>query len=91
VQNDEDDGNHDQDVNPIAGARESRTYIPAEKAEQPQDKQNHDDGPQHEVFPFDARLNATRLLDRVAVNLAAQQDEDAGRNGKDRQNNGKAT
>jgi hypothetical protein len=32
----------------------------------------------------------TRSIDRVAITLAAQQDEDAGGNGKDRQNNDKA-
>jgi hypothetical protein len=38
VQDDENDSNHDQDVNPIAGSWKARTYVPAEKAEQPQDE-----------------------------------------------------
>jgi len=38
MQDDEDDDNYDQEVNPIAGFRESWTYSPAESAEQPQDK-----------------------------------------------------
>jgi hypothetical protein len=38
VQDDKDDGNHDQDVNPITGPWKARTYVPAEKAEQPQDE-----------------------------------------------------
>jgi hypothetical protein len=33
AQYDEYDGNYDQSVDPIAGAREPWTYIPAEKAE----------------------------------------------------------
>jgi hypothetical protein len=36
VQYDEDQGDYDQRVNPIAGARESWTYVPTEKPEQPQ-------------------------------------------------------
>lgn len=37
VQYDENDGDHDQRVNPTSGAWETRAYVPAEKAEQPQD------------------------------------------------------
>jgi len=37
VQNDEDEGNNDQSVNPIACFREAWTYVPTQKAEQPQD------------------------------------------------------
>jgi len=33
VQYDEYDGNYDQSVDPIAGLREPRTYVPTEKAE----------------------------------------------------------
>jgi hypothetical protein len=36
-------------------------------------------------------LEATWSLDQVAVDLTAQQDEDAGRDGEDRQNNAQAT
>jgi hypothetical protein len=39
-------------VNPIAGAREVWNYVSTEKAEQPQDYQNYDDSPQHEISPF---------------------------------------
>jgi hypothetical protein len=35
VQYDEYDGDNDQGVDPIAGAREPWTYVPTEKAEQP--------------------------------------------------------
>ncbi len=37
------------------------------------------------------RLDATWSLDRVAVDLTAQQDEDAGRDGEDRQDYAEAT
>jgi hypothetical protein len=53
MQYDEDDGDHDQNVNPTAEAREAGTDIPTEKAEQPQDYQNYDDRPQHEISPFE--------------------------------------
>ena len=36
LQYDEYDGDNDQSVNPIAGARDPLTYVPTEKAEQPQ-------------------------------------------------------
>ena len=36
-------------------------------------------------------LEATWSLDRVAVDLTVQQDEDAGRDGEDRQDHAKAT
>jgi hypothetical protein len=35
MQYDEYDGDNDQSMDPIAGAREAGTYIPTEKAEQP--------------------------------------------------------
>jgi hypothetical protein len=53
VQNDEYDHDNDQNVNPIAGAWESWAYVPTQEAEQPQDEQNHDDSPQHEISPFE--------------------------------------
>jgi hypothetical protein len=52
VQYDENDGDNEQSMNPIPGAREAWTYVPTEKAEQPQDYQNHDNSP-HEISPFD--------------------------------------
>jgi hypothetical protein len=53
MQYDEYDGDNDQDVNPTAEAREPWTYVPTQKAEQPQDEQNNDDSPQHEISPFE--------------------------------------
>jgi hypothetical protein len=53
AQNDENDGDNDQNVDPTACLRESWTYVPTEKAKQPQDEQNHDDSPQHEISPFE--------------------------------------
>jgi hypothetical protein len=53
MQYDEDDGDNDQNVNPTASLREARIYSPTEKAEQPQDYQNYDDRPQHEISPFE--------------------------------------
>jgi hypothetical protein len=53
VQNDEYDHDNNQNVNPIAGARESWAYVPTQEAEQPQDEQNHYDSPQHEISPFE--------------------------------------
>ena len=35
----------------VAGFRDTRTHVAAEKAEQPQDDQNDNDGPQHEISP----------------------------------------
>jgi hypothetical protein len=52
MQYDEDDGNNDQSMNPTTCLREAGTYITTEKAEQPQDYQNDDDSPQHEISPF---------------------------------------
>jgi len=53
VQYDENDGDHDQRVNPVSGAWETWTYVPTEKAEQPEYYENHDNGPQHEISPFE--------------------------------------
>ena len=41
-------------MDPIPGARETWTYVPTEKAEQPQYDQNDDDDPKqgHEISPF---------------------------------------
>jgi hypothetical protein len=38
VQDDENDGDNDQNVNPTTCLWESWAYVPTEKAEQPQDK-----------------------------------------------------
>jgi hypothetical protein len=53
VQYDEYDSDYDQCMNPIPGAREAWTDVPAEKAEQPQNYEYYDDSPQHEISPFD--------------------------------------
>jgi hypothetical protein len=53
VQDDEDDCNNDQNMDPTAGFWEARTDPPTEKAEQPKYEQYYDDGPQHEISPFE--------------------------------------
>jgi hypothetical protein len=40
-------------MDPTAGCREARTDSPTEEPEQPQDKQYYNDGPQHEISPFE--------------------------------------
>jgi hypothetical protein len=52
LQNDKDDCNYEQDVDDIPHFRDSGTYRPTEKAEQPQDQKNDDDYPQHEISPL---------------------------------------
>jgi hypothetical protein len=69
VQNDEYDSDDDQKVNPTAELRESWTDISTEKAEQPQDYQNHDDSPQHRISPSNDLSEATWSSDQVAVDL----------------------
>jgi hypothetical protein len=39
-------------MDPITQARQLWTQIPAKKTEQPQDDQDPDDNPQHEISPF---------------------------------------
>ena len=51
--NDEDDGNNDQNMDPAACFREAWANASTQKAEQPQDDQNYDDSPQHEISPFE--------------------------------------
>jgi hypothetical protein len=58
LQYDQDQRDNDQGMNPIAGAREPRAHAPAEKSKQPQDNQNDDDGPQHEISPSMDRMIA---------------------------------
>jgi len=53
VQYDEYDSDYNQGVDPAAGLWEAWTYVPAEKAEQPQYYQNYDDGPNHDISPFE--------------------------------------
>jgi len=53
VQYDEYDGDNDQCMDPTAGLREAWADSATEKAEQPQDDQDYNDSPQHEVSPFE--------------------------------------
>lgn len=53
VQNDEDGGNNEQSMDPAACLRETWTDAPTEITEQPQNYQNYDDSPQHEISPFE--------------------------------------
>jgi hypothetical protein len=93
LQDDQNDHDHNENVNPVSGAREPRADIPPEKSEQPQDEQNDDNGPQHTLSPFSwiDPPEATGSPGRVAPKLPAQQDEDAGCDGEDRQDHSKAT
>jgi hypothetical protein len=52
VQHDQYDGNNEQGMNPTTRLREAWTDAPTEKAEQPQDHENYDNSPQHEISPF---------------------------------------
>jgi hypothetical protein len=51
VQNNQNDGNDDQNMDPTADARETWADIPAEKAKQPQNDQDNNDCPQHKKSP----------------------------------------
>jgi hypothetical protein len=53
LQDDEDDGDNDQNVYPTADFREPRADAPAEEAEQPENNEHDDDGPQHGVPPLE--------------------------------------
>jgi hypothetical protein len=72
VQDDEDDRDNDQCMDPTAGARQPRTYVPAEKSKQPQNYKNYDDSPQHEISPLNDPLEATWLVDRAADSPTAE-------------------
>jgi hypothetical protein len=52
LQNEKYEGNHNQCVNPIPGAGNTWANVPAKKAKQPQDEQDYDERPQHEIDPF---------------------------------------
>jgi hypothetical protein len=54
-------------MDPIAGAGEPGAYIPTEKTEQPQDNQDNDDGPQHEISPSMDQMKAAWSLGQAAV------------------------
>jgi hypothetical protein len=51
VQNNQDDHDNEQHVNPASGANAGDEPW-ANEAEQPQDEQNYDDSPQHDVPPL---------------------------------------
>jgi hypothetical protein len=53
VQNNQYNHDNEQNMDPAACFWKSWTNVPTEKAEQPQDNQDHDDGPQHEISPFE--------------------------------------
>jgi hypothetical protein len=53
MQDDQDNCDNDQNMDPTAGFWKTRTDSPTEKPEQPQDEQYYDDGPQHEISPFE--------------------------------------
>lgn len=53
IQNDEDDGDHDQSMNPTARFRERWAVIRTENADKPQDDSNNDDCLQHEISPVE--------------------------------------
>jgi hypothetical protein len=52
AQNNQNDNNNDQRMDPAAGSRKSWADSAAEKAQQPQNKQDYDNGPNHEISPF---------------------------------------
>jgi len=54
-QNDQDDGNNDQNMNPVANVRETRADSSTEEAEQPKYDQDDDNYPQkrHDISPFE--------------------------------------
>jgi hypothetical protein len=53
MQDDEYDGDHDQGMDPTACLWKTWHNAPAEKAKQPQDDQNYDDSPDHNISPFE--------------------------------------
>jgi hypothetical protein len=61
TQNNEDHYNDNQNMNPAACLREAWTDVPTKKAEQPEDQQDHNDGPQHDISPFRAICAAGRF------------------------------
>jgi hypothetical protein len=69
VQNDQDHSDNDQNVNPGPEVRQGWNYDRAKKAQQPQDDQNHDNYPQHDVSPFEGTLPAARLVTRWPITL----------------------
>ena len=53
VQNDQDDRNDEQGMDPASSTREPWADVPAQKSDQPQHKQDHDNSPNHEISPFE--------------------------------------
>jgi hypothetical protein len=60
VKNDQDHSDNDQNVNPGTEVRQGWNYGRAKKAQQPQDDQNYDNNPQHELSPFEGTMAANR-------------------------------
>jgi rubredoxin len=56
MQDEENDGDNDQNVNPATNFREARADSTTEKAKQPKHEQNDDDSPQHEIAPFERSI-----------------------------------
>ena len=52
AQYDEYDGDHDQRMNPTASLRETWADIPTEKAKHPENHQDYNERPQHEISSF---------------------------------------
>ena len=50
-QNDEDDSDNDQNMDPAACFRKACIDVSTQETEQPQDDENYDDSPQHEITP----------------------------------------
>jgi len=52
-QYDEDDGNNDQNMDPTTKLWESWTDSPTKETEQPKNKQDNNNCPQHKISPFE--------------------------------------
>jgi hypothetical protein len=71
-QNDQDDSDHDQGMDPASAIRPVVIPgTPTEETKQPENKQDYDNSPQHEISPFDDPLkdllDGTQSFDRVAL------------------------
>jgi hypothetical protein len=51
IQNDKDERDDEQCMDEVTGFGNTRTDVAAQKAEQPQDEQNDNNSPQHEISP----------------------------------------
>jgi hypothetical protein len=57
-------------MNPTAASRKTRADVRPEKAEQPQDKQDYDDSPQHEISPFERLTIGCKRWNRFSLHEA---------------------